>query len=107
MMIALKMLHLICGENDMKSEKPNLFGRYCEIPTGQSAKPFIYRIISSDTRSNGWSEIPLTYNTETQPIIHDYSEDILFVVSDGIIDETSRIIRVALKDVKLKEQKDG
>lgn len=79
----------------------NLFGKRCAIPTGMSERPFIYRILSSDTESNAWSEPPITASSERNLVRHDYYEQILFVVMDGIIDETSRILRVARKDVKI------
>lgn len=79
----------------------DLFGRKCRILTGCDAQPFIYKIINSEFHSNTWSETPLTYNSETNPVIHSHSEDILIVVVDTLVDEHSRLVRVAKKDVEL------
>ena len=79
----------------------DLFGKRCVIPTGVSGKPFVYRIISSDTKSNAWSEVPLTYESETNPVHHEHFEEILIVIVDTLIDEKSRLVRVARKDVEL------
>lgn len=84
-----------------------LFGKRCKIPTGMSGRQFVYRIIKSGVRSNAWSEIPLTYQTESRPTRHDETEEIIFVVLDTLIDDKSRILRVALKDVELMEDEDG
>lgn len=79
--------------------KEDLFGKYCVILTGVSRKPFIYRILKSGNNSNCWSEIPLTYESEHNPKPHNSFEHVLFVVRDGVIDDNSKIIRVAEKDV--------
>lgn len=81
----------------------DLFGRKCLIKTGYSERDFVYRIIRSGVSSNGWSEVPLTYQTETNPTVHETLESVLYVIMDTLIDEKSRIIRVAEKDVKLLE----
>ena len=78
-----------------------LFGRRCIIPNGYDSRPFVYRIVNSEWQSNTWSETPLTYYSENNPVIHDHSEDILIVVCDTLIDEKSKLVRVALKDVQL------
>ena len=78
-----------------------LFGRRCIIPNGYSARPFVYRIVNSGTESNTWSEPPLTYQSEHNPVHHDHFEEILIVVCDTLIDEKSKLVRVARKDVKL------
>lgn len=77
----------------------DLFGKYCVISTGINRKPFIYKILASGTRSNCWSELPLTYDSEHNPKRHDNFENILFVVCDTLIDDSSKIVRVAEKDV--------
>ena len=79
----------------------DLFGKYCVIPTGMSCKPFIYKILESGHKSNCWSEIPLTYDSENNPKHHDIFEHVLFVVCDTLIDDKSKIIRVAEKDVRV------
>lgn len=86
-----------------KMQNDKLFGKRCIIPTGYNKRPFVYRILRSGVMSNAWSEIPITYNSETEHAWHDYFEDILYVVCDTLIDEHSRIIRVAEKDVKIME----
>lgn len=79
----------------------DLFGRRCTIPTGYSAKPMVYRILHNGVRSNTWSEVPLTYQTESEQTHHDYFEEVVFVVLDTLINEHSRILRVARKDIML------
>lgn len=81
-----------------------LFGKRCKIPTGLSARPFVYRIVNSEWMSNAWSEPPLTYDSETNPVVHDHTEQVLIVVCDTLIDEHSRLLRVALKDVEIMEE---
>lgn len=78
-----------------------LFGRRCIILHGFNKEPFVYRIVNSGILSNAWSEPPLTYYSEKEPIIHDHSEEVLIVVCDTLIDERSKLVRVALKDVEL------
>lgn len=88
--------------NNKYGESPlGLFGRRCRILHGYNQKPFIYRIVNSGIISNGWCEPPLTYQSEQNIVIHDHSEQILIVVCDTLIDEKSKLIRVALKDVEL------
>lgn len=81
--------------------KIGLFGRRCLIANGMNSRPFVYRIVNSGTESNTWSEPPLTYQSENNPVIHDHFEEILIVVCDTLIDEKSKLVRVARKDVKL------
>ena len=81
-----------------------LFGKRCKIATGFSKRPFVYRIINDGIRSNYWSETPITTESEKNPIIHKQSEEILIVVCDTLIDEKSRLLRVALKDVEIMEE---
>jgi len=79
-----------------------LFGKRCIIPYGMSAQPFVYRIVNSGIKSNYWSEVPITAKTEANPVNHgEEMEDVLIVVCDTLIDETSRLVRVALKDVEI------
>lgn len=81
-----------------------LFGRRCKILTGFDCKPFVYRIVSSGIRSNAWSEVPLTYYTERELVKHDTLEECVIVVCDTLINEESRLIRVALKDIELMDE---
>lgn len=81
--------------------KDPLFGKYCYIDTpwiaGKNTK---YRIIRSGVRSNAWCEVPI--NGLTQMVNHGrHSEDIVFVMLDTLIDETTKIMRVALKDIEI------
>ena len=78
-----------------------LFGRRCLIPNGCRERKFVYRIVNSDIVSNAWCEPPLNYYSERNLIRHDHSEPVLIVVCDTLIDENSRLVRVALKDVEL------
>lgn len=78
-----------------------LFGRRCRILTGYSKKPMVYRILNDGVRSNTWSEVPLIYQTEREQTQHDYFEEVVYVVLDTLIDERSRILKVAQKDIEL------
>ena len=81
-----------------------LFGKRCIIPYGMSAQPFVYRIVNSGIKSNCWSEVPITAETEANPVNHgEEMEDVLIVVCDTLIDERSRLVRVALKDVEIMD----
>lgn len=81
----------------------NLFGKRCRIKHVSDLKRgFVYRIVNSGVRSNYWKELPLgRYGKEA--IIHDNVEDIVFVVCDTLIDEYSKIERVALKDIEIMQ----
>ncbi len=81
-----------------------LFGKRCIIPHGFSGKPFVYRIVNSGTYSNAWSEVPLTYQSESNLLLHDEFEEVLIVVVDTLINERSKLVRVARKDVKLIDE---
>ena len=82
-----------------------LFGKRCKILHGYNNEPFVYRIVNSGIKSNCWSEPPLTYQSEKIPINHGKQmEEVLIVVCDTLIDETSKLIRVALKDVEIMEE---
>lgn len=81
-----------------------LFGKRCRILTGYDKRPFVYRIVNSELRSNTWCEPPITYQSEKNPVRHDYSVNVLIVVLDTLISENSRLIRVALKDVELMDE---
>jgi hypothetical protein len=81
----------------------DLFGKRCRIKhVSDLERGFVYRIVNSGVRSNCWKELPLgRYGNE--PIQHDTMEDVVFVVCDTLIDETSRIEKVALKDIKIMQ----
>lgn len=79
----------------------DLFGRRCIIANGYSSRPFVYRIVNSGVVSNAWCEPPLTVDSERNPIRHDFLTEILIVVCDTLIDENSKLVRVARKDVEL------
>ena len=78
--------------------KDDLFGKYCYIDTPWIAgKKTKYRIIGSGTASNTYSEVPVTgYN---KPVMHEEFEEIVFVVLDTLVSDSSKIERFALKDV--------
>ena len=90
--------------NGYNMPERGLFGQRCKIPYGYNGKLFVYRIISSDIRSNTWVEPPITYQSENNPIRHDNTEDCLIVVLDTLIDDQSRLIKVATKDVQLMDE---
>ncbi len=81
----------------------DLFGKRCRIKhVSDLERGFVYRIVNSGVRSNCWKELPLgRYGNE--PIQHDTMEDVFFVVCDTLIDETSRIEKVALKDIEIMQ----
>jgi hypothetical protein len=81
----------------------DLFGKRCRIKhVSDLERGFVYRIVNSGVRSNCWKELPLgRYGNE--PIQHDTMEDVVFVVCDTLIDETSRIEKVALKDIEIMQ----
>lgn len=81
----------------------DLFGKRCRIKhVSDLERGFVYRIVNSGVRSNCWKELPLgRYGNE--PIQHDTMEDMVFVVCDTLIDETSRIEKVALKDIEIMQ----
>jgi len=83
-----------------------LFGRYCIIPYGMNKEPFIYRIVNSGVRSNAWIEPPIMHPSVKHPVLHDYMEDVIYVVCDTLINENSKILKVALKDVELIEDRE-
>lgn len=91
--------------SEYKMPPLGLFGRRCKILTGYDKRPFVYRIVNSEWRSNSWCEPPLTFQSEHNPVHHDYYEDVLIVVLDTLISEDSRLIRVARKDVELMDEK--
>jgi hypothetical protein len=81
----------------------DLFGKRCRIKhVSDLERGFVYRIVNSGVRSNCWKELPLgRYGNE--PIQHDTMEDVVFVVCDTLIDEMSKIERVALKDIEIMQ----
>ena len=81
-----------------------LFGKRCKILHGYNKEPFVYRIVNSGVQSNFWCEPPLTYQSVSNPILHKEMEDILIVVCDTLIDDKSKLIRVALKDIEIMDE---
>ena len=78
----------------------DLFGKKCYIDTPWIAgKKTVYRILASGMRSNKWQDVPIS-GAETN-IIHDHFEDVAIVVLDTLVCESSRIIRVAIKDIRV------
>ena len=79
----------------------DLFGKRCRIKhVSDLERGFVYRIVDSGVRSNCWKELPLgRYGNDA--ILHDHMEDIVYVVCDTLIDEMSKIERVALKDIEI------
>lgn len=79
----------------------DLFGKRCRIKhVSDLERGFVYRIVNSGVRSNCWRELPLgRYGNEA--IRHDTMEDVVYVVCDTLIDEHSKIERVALKDIEI------
>lgn len=85
---------------EYRFSKDPLFGKCCYIDTPWIAgKRTIYRIVSSGVRSNAWVEVPI--GGRKKVVLHDYQEDVIFVVLDTLISEDSTIMRVALKDVEI------
>lgn len=81
----------------------DLFGKRCRIKhVSDLERGFVYRIVNSGVRSNCWKELPLgRYGNEA--ILHDTMEDVVYVVCDTLIDEDSKIERVALKDIEIMQ----
>ena len=87
---------------EYRFSKDPLFGKYCYIDTPWIAgKRTIYRIVRSGVRSNAWVEVPI--GGREKVVLHDYQEDVIFVVLDTLISEDSTIMRVALKDVEIAD----
>lgn len=81
-----------------------LFGKRCRIKHVSNMKEgFVYRIVNSGIRSNSWKELPLGRAT-SENVIHDYSEEIVIVVCDTLINERSKLERVALKDIEIMQE---
>ena len=82
----------------------DLFGKRCRIQNVSNMEQgFVYRIVNSGIRSNCWKELPLG-RCGKENVSHDHFEDVLIVVCDTLIDETSKLERVALKDVQIMEE---
>jgi len=81
-----------------------LFGKRCRIQHVCNMKDgFVYRIVESGIRSNVWKELPFgrAYNENVK---HKDMENILIVVCDTLIDDTSKLERVRLKDVMIMDE---
>lgn len=82
--------------------KDSLFGKYCYIDTPWIAgKKTVYRILASCTESNAYCNVPV--NAKTKPELHRDFEPIVYVVLDTLVDDSSEILRFALKDVEIIE----
>lgn len=82
-----------------------LFGKRCRIQHVSNMKEgFVYRIVNSGIRSNVWKELPLGRYGNKNVNHGQHSEEILIVVCDTLIDDTSELERVALKDVEIMEE---
>lgn len=81
-----------------------LFGKRCRIKHVSNMKEgFVYRIVNSGIRSNCWKELPLG-RAKSENVTHDYFEEIVIVVCDTLIDENSKLERVALKDIEIMQE---
>ena len=81
-----------------------LFGKRCRIKHVSNMKEgFVYRIVNSGIRSNCWKELPLG-RAKSENVTHDYSEEIVIVVCDTLINENSELERVALKDIEIMQE---
>lgn len=80
----------------------DMFGLYAMIPYGhfyhETGETHIYKIVNRH-QSNTWCEVPLTYQTETNPKRHDTIEDVLNVIHCGI--DERKVITVAMKDCEI------
>ena len=84
-----------------------LFGKRCRIKHVSNMKEgFVYRIVNSGIRSNCWKELPLG-RAKSENVMHDYFEEIVIVVCDTLIDENSKLERVALKDIEIMQEGEG
>lgn len=79
----------------------DLFGSYAWISYGISGIKHVYKVVSN-FQSNTYCDVPLTYQTENNPYIHDEIVDVLNVIHCGISED--KVIRVALKDCELVEK---
>ena len=81
-----------------------LFGKRCRIKHVSNMKEgFVYRIVNDGIRSNVWKELPFG-RIPHENVRHNYSEDILIVVCDTLIDDNSKLERVRLKDVEIMNE---
>jgi hypothetical protein len=81
-----------------------LFGKRCRIKHVSNMKEgFVYRIVNDGIRSNVWKELPFG-RIPHENVRHNYSEEILIVVCDTLIDDESKLERVRLKDVEIMNE---
>lgn len=81
-----------------------LFGKRCRIKHVCNMKEgFVYRIVNDGIRSNAWKELPFG-RIPHENVSHSYSEEILIVVCDTLIDDNSKLERVRLKDVEIMNE---
>lgn len=91
-------------ENSYNMPPKGLFGKRCRIKhCSNLERGFVYRIVNDGVRSNTWRELPLG-RFGKEPVLHDTFEEVVFVVCDTLIDESSKIEKVALKDIEIIEQ---
>ena len=81
-----------------------LFGKRCRIKHVSNMKEgFVYRIVNDGIVSNVWKELPFG-RIPNENVIHNYSEEILIVVCDTLINDDSKLERVRLKDVEIMDE---
>lgn len=81
-----------------------LFGKRCRIKHVSNMKEgFVYRIVNDGIQSNVWKELPFG-RIPNENVRHNYSEEILIVVCDTLIDDYSKLERVRLKDVEIMDE---
>lgn len=81
-----------------------LFGKRCRIKHVFNMKEgFVYRIVNDGIVSNVWKELPFG-RIPHENVSHSYSEEILIVVCDTLIDDDSKLERVRLKDVEIMNE---
>ena len=91
-------------KNSYNMPPKGLFGKRCRIKHCLNLKRgFVYRIVNDGVLSNEWRELPLG-RFGKEPVLHDTLEEVVFVVCDTLIDESSKIEKVALKDIEIIEE---
>lgn len=74
----------------------DMFGMYAHIRRGYSGEVHIYKVVGV-IKSNTYSDVPLTYQTEKESRVHKGGlVDVINVIHCGI--DESEVIRVAIKD---------
>lgn len=79
----------------------DVFGLYCRIPYGhfyeRSGDKHLYKCIQR-FKSNCYSDVPLTIQTESEPYNHGEVVDCVSVINCGIVEDT--VVTVAVSDVE-------